>query len=334
MSFENPNFLFLIILPTILWFFIKSKSLNIESFFSKEVLEKISVSKHSSSPALRLKLLILSIIFMIFAISRPVINNGEVELEKQLSELIIAVDISKSMLVSDIYPNRFEFAKNKLITSLDDLKNIQIGVIGFADQSFLVSPLTDDFLSLKTLITNLNIGNINLSGTNILSAVQTANELLGVKDKDDKDNKDSKTTNKNKQILLLTDGGDSDSFADVESYAKDNNIAVFVFDISSKKGGILKDENGALKDKNGNIVILKENLNIKNLTNKTNGKYKKYSLTSDDLTNFIESFKAQSSTKKITKKHNQELFYFPVIWALIFSLLAFFSTPKPGIRNV
>jgi hypothetical protein len=174
MSFENPNFLFLIILPAVLWFFIKSKSLNIESFFSKEVLEKISVSKHSSSPALRLKLLILSIIFMIFAISRPVINNGEVELEKQLSELIIAVDISKSMLVSDIYPNRFEFAKNKLITSLDDLKNIQIGVIGFADQSFLVSPLTDDFLSLKTLITNLNIGNINLSGTNILSAVQTA----------------------------------------------------------------------------------------------------------------------------------------------------------------
>jgi Ca-activated chloride channel family protein len=141
---------------------------------------------------------------------------------------------------------------------------------------------------------------------------------LGVKNKDDKDNKDSKTTNKNKQILLLTDGGDSDSFADVESYAKDNNIAVFVFDISSKKGGILKDENGALKDKNGNIVILRENLNIKNLTNKTNGKYKKYSLTSDDLTNFIESFKAQSSTKKITKKHNQELFYFPVIWALIF----------------
>jgi Ca-activated chloride channel family protein len=331
MSFENPNFLFLIILPIVLWFFIKSKSLNIESFFSKEVLEKISVSKHSSSPALRLKLLIVSVIFMIFAISRPVINNGEVELEKQLSELIIAVDISKSMLVSDVYPNRFEFAKNKLITSLDDLKNIQIGVIGFADQSFLVSPLTDDFLSLKTLITNLNIGNINLSGTNILSAVQTANELLGVKNKDDKDNK---TTNKNKQILLLTDGGDSDDFIKVESYAKDNNIAVFVFDISSKKGGILKNENGALKDKNGNIVILKENLNIQNLTNKTNGKYKKYSLKSDDLTNFIESFKVQSSTKKITKKRNQELFYFPVILALIFSLLAFFSTPKLGIRNV
>jgi Ca-activated chloride channel family protein len=327
MSFENPNFLFLIILPTILWFFIKSKSLNIESFFSKEVLEKISVSKHSSSPALRLKLLILSIIFMIFAISRPVINNGEVELEKQLSELIIAVDISKSMLVSDVYPNRFEFAKNKLITSLDDLKNIQIGVIGFADQSFLVSPLTDDFLSLKTLITNLNIGNINLSSTNILSAVETANDLL-------QNDKESENTNKNKQILLLTDGGDNDDFIEVINYAKDNNIAVFIFDISSKKGGILEDENGALKDKNGNIVILKENLNIKNLTNKTNGKYKKYSLKNNDLTNFIESFKAQSSTKKITKKRNQELFYFPVILALIFSLLAFFSTPKLGIHNV
>jgi Ca-activated chloride channel family protein len=327
MSFENPNFLFLIILPAVLWFFIKSKSLNIESFFSKEVLEKISVSKHSSSPVLRLKLLILSIIFMIFAISRPVINNGEVELEKQLSELIIAVDISKSMLVSDVYPNRFEFAKNKLITSLDDLKNIQIGVIGFADQSFLVSPLTDDFLSLKTLIKNLNIGNINLSGTNILSAVETANDLL-------QNDKESENTNKNKQILLLTDGGDNDDFIEVINYAKDNNIEVFVFDISSKKGGILKDENGTLKDKNGNIVILRENLNIQNLTSETNGKYKKYSLTSDDLTNFIESFKAQSSTKKITKKHNQELFYFPVILALIFSLLVFFSTPKLGIRNV
>jgi Ca-activated chloride channel family protein len=314
MIFGNPNILYLFILLVFFWFFIKVKKNNIEDFFSKHVLEKIQVSSGSSSPNNRLKILLVSLAFMLIALANPQIQNGEVKVEKQSSDLIVAIDISKSMMAEDVYPNRFEFAKNKLSQSLDYLKNIRIGVIGFANQSFLVAPLTDDFLSLKTLIKNLSINNINLTGTHIFGALKVANNLLN--------------DNTKKQVLLLTDGGENKEFKSSIQYAKKQGIKVFVFDISTKNGTTLKNKNGILKDKLGNIVIVKENLNIKKLTKNTGGKYLKYSLNSSDLSTFINQFKSHSNAKSIVIKQQQALFYYPLALSLLLLFFVFFSTPR------
>jgi Ca-activated chloride channel family protein len=314
MSFNNPNVLYLMPLLVLFWFFIRIKKNHVEDFFSPYVLKKIQINSNTFTPANRLKILLISLVFMLLALANPVVENGKITVKKQLSDLIIALDISKSMLASDIYPNRFEFAKNRLIQSLDNLKNIRIGVIGFANQSFLVAPLTDDFLSLKTLIKNLNIDNISLTGTHIFSALKTANNLL--------DN------NTKKQVLLLTDGGDSKDFQASIQYAVAQKIKVFVFDISTKNGTTLKNKSGILKDKSGNIVIVKENPNIERLAVDTNGQYLKYSLDSTDLSKFINRFKSNSNAKDITINHQSLLFQYPLVLSLFLLFFVFFSPPS------
>ena len=314
MGFEQVELLYLTIPVVLLWFFIHSKNNSIEALFSAEVLEKISLNNHKISTKIRLRLLLLSMILILIALSKPTLESGEIKVNKRLSDLVVAIDMSKSMLANDIYPNRFEFAKNKLLNSFDGIKNTRIAMLGFANQAFLVSPLTDDLSSLKFLIKNLYLDSISLTGTNILNILQSSNDLFGGA--------------LNKQVLLLTDGGDNDNFDKEIDYANEHNIQVFIFDITSERGSSIQTEEGALEDAYGNLVIVRENLNIKNLANQTQGKYLKYSLNNDDLSKFINTFKRLSSSKNISITQKQQLFYYPLILALILLFSAFFSLPK------
>ena len=314
MGFEQVELLYLTIPVVLLWFFIHSKNNSIEALFSAEVLEKISLNNQKISTKIRLRLLLLSMILILIALSKPTLESGEIKVNKRLSDLVVAIDMSKSMLANDIYPNRFEFAKNKLLNSFDGIKNTRIAILGFANQAFLISPLTDDLSSLKFLIKNLYLDSISLTGTNILNILQSSNDLFGGA--------------LNKQVLLLTDGGDNDNFDKEIDYANEHNIQVFIFDITSERGSSIQTEEGALEDAYGNLVIVRENLNIKNLANQTQGKYLKYSLNNDDLSKFINTFKRLSSSKNISITQKQQLFYYPLILALILLFSAFFSLPK------
>ncbi|RUA06090.1 MAG: hypothetical protein DSY43_02840 [Gammaproteobacteria bacterium] len=314
MDFEKIELLYLTIPIALLWFFIHNRSGNIEDLFAPDVLEKISFNKHKISIKTRLRFLLLAIVLILIALSRPTLEAGEVKIKKYSSDLIVAIDMSKSMLANDVYPNRFELAKNKLSTSLDKISEKRIAILGFANRAFLVSPLTDDFSSLKFLIKNLRLDAINLKGTNVLNLLQSADDLLGEAS--------------NKQLLLLTDGGDKSDFSKEISYANAHNLTIFVFDIATRSGSTIKDKKGILKDEGGNIVIVKSNPNIKKLATQTQGRYLKYSLNNNDLTDFINSFKSYASSKDIKVIQKQHLFYYPLAFALFLLFFAFFSLPK------
>jgi len=314
MDFEQIELLYALIPVAILWFFIHHKQSNLEALFAPEVLEKISLDKYGMRLKTRLKLLLLSIILILLALSQPTLDKGEVKIKKHLSDLVVAMDMSYSMLANDIYPSRFEFVKNKLLHSLDKINARRVAVLGFASQTFLVSPLTDDFSSLKFLIKNLRTDMVNLKGTDILNLLQAANELTG------------KT--KSKQILLLTDGGDDDNFKEAVAYATKHNLQIFIFDVASKSGGSIRTENGLLKDPNGNIVHVKENPNIGTLATQTHGKYLKYSLNNNDLSNFIHTFNRHNNSKEVKINQKRQLFYYPLLLALVLLFFSFFSLPR------
>jgi len=314
MDFELVAPLYLIIPVALLWLFIHSKGGHIDDLFSAGVLEKISLNNHKTSTKTRLRMILVSIMLVLVALSRPTLDNGEIKVNKRLSDLVVAIDMSKSMLANDIYPNRFEFAKNKLLHSFDSIKDTRIAILGFANQAFLISPLTDDFSSLKFLVKNMRLDSISLTGTNIINILQAGDELLG--------------NTINKQLLLLTDGGDSNNFKDEINYANEHNIKVFIFDIASERGSSIPTEAGILEDDYGNLVIVKENQNIKHLSQKTQGDYLKYSLNKDDLSIFINSFKQLSSGKNTSIVQKRQLFYYPLSLALILLFFAFFSLPR------
>ncbi len=317
MKFINPEILFLIIIPLILLFFVTKKSQGFERYFKPELLKKMQKAKSGLSKKVRLILLSFSLMFVIVALARPVIDKGEIKVKSEFIDVVVAFDISKSMFADDIYPNRFEFAKRKFFTLLKYFKNARIAVIGFSSRAFLISPLTDDFNTLQYLVKNMSLDYVTLKGTDILEPLKVTNELL-------------KNSNK-KALLLFTDGGDQKDFTKEIEYAKKHNIKVFVYAVATEKGGVIKDRNGVLKDKNGNIVVTKLNENIKELALKSGGAHMKYSYSNDDIKYLINSIekKFKAVTKKeITIKNQKELFYYPLLIAIVLFLAAISSLPR------
>ena len=315
--FKNIEYLWLLLIILPFLFLLKEKVSGFNTIFSKDVLEKIEFKNNYFSKRTKAIFVLLSFVFMVIAFARPVINNGEIKVKSSFVNVVVGIDLSKSMFIEDIYPSRFEFAKMKFYDMLKYFKNTKVSLIGFSSQTFLVSPLTEDFHSLEYLAKNLNVNSLNLKGTDILNTLQTANELF----KDEK----------KKILFLFTDGGDKKNFKDELVYAKEHNIAVYVYNIGTKKGGVIKTTNGVQKDKNGNIVVVKLNEDIKELAIKSGGAYMKQTLKKDDIKLLVDDIlnKFKAKTQSVSSiKDTKELFYFPLILALVLFMMSIFSMPK------
>ena len=301
----------------ILMYLIITKQSKIGSYFSKNALEKLSVSNQYFSNKARNITLFLSLIFMIIALARPVTNEKINDVKSELNAVVIAIDVSKSMNAIDIYPNRLEFAKTKLLNIIETSKSEAIGVILFAKSAFLLSAVTQDFTSLKLLINNLNTG-INFdNGTNIFSTLETTQKLL----------KDYKSKN----LILLTDGADNTDFKNEIEFANKNNINIYTLALGTTQGSVIKQEDGNyLTDSKGNIVNVKLNENIKELSLKTKGGYINFSLNNDDINLILNDINSKSKKEIFDDKKYKtytELFYYPLAIGIFLLLLAFSSFP-------
>jgi Ca-activated chloride channel family protein len=321
----NPDYLIFMLIPTIILFYlILTQRSNISSVFDKRSLEKLTFDNGSLGKMGRNILLLASLIFMIFALSRPVLEKGNVKITGKKIDLLVALDISKSMLATDIYPNRLAFAKKKLYEFIDSFNEANIGVVAFSSEGFLVSPMTQDSTTLKYLIENLSLESISSNGTDLLIPIQKGESFL----------KDSKQ----KIVIIFTDGGDNTEFSEELQAAKDANVHVYVYATATNRGSPIKNDNGeSIKDKDGNIVITKLNSDIKTLAIESGGAYIVGGLKDDSVMKLVEDIKRKfemSDSKHREIKDYKELFYYPLGIALFLMFLAFSSTPRRNVSAI
>jgi len=306
--FSNIYAFYVLFLLVIL-IFISGKIKDYQHYFTKDMLNKMIVGKNQKK--LNFALLVLSFIFLILTLARPIIENKPIKVTQSSLSVVVAFDISKSMLCEDIYPNRLEFAKQKFNILLKNFTNQKVGAIGFSSRAFLISPITNDYFSLKYLVKNLDTQYISLKGSDILEALKSTQQLL-------------KNNNK-KALIIFTDGTDKKDFTQEINYAKEHNIKIFVYAIATPKGGVIKTQNGVQKDKKGNIVVTRLNENIKSLALQSDGAYLQYSTSSNDIKIFVDAIKSKFKTtnkKDIVINDNQELFYIPLSLAILFFIIA------------
>jgi Ca-activated chloride channel family protein len=310
-SFDNSYAFFVFILLVVLSILAKTNDKSYESIFSKDMLSKMIIG--SNSKKRNFILMIISFVFLIIALARPVISNKPITISENSISLVVAFDISKSMSSEDVYPNRLAFAKNKFVSLLSNFKDEKIGAIGFSSRSFLIAPITNDYLSLKYLVKNINSTYISATGSDVYEALQSTNNLL--------------KNNKQKALIVFTDGTDETDFTKSIEFANQNHIKVFVYAIATQKGGIIKTKDGIQKDHNGNIVVTRLNNSIKELAFGTNGAYLEYSNSTNDIKEFVdmikERFKEDKKQKDITINTNQELFLYPLAFSLFFIFISF-----------
>jgi Ca-activated chloride channel family protein len=308
MSFYNENGLYVLLILIIL-VFISGKVKNFTRYFSQEMEDKIIIGNNKQK--LNFVLLLASFIFLILALSRPVIENKPITVPKTNLDIVVAFDISKSMMCDDVYPNRLQFAKNKFDNLIENLKDENVGALGFSSRAFLVAPITNDYASLKYLISNLDTSFVSTKGSSTMEALKSTKQLL--------------KHSKEKALIIFSDGTDSEDFSKEIEYAKEHKIKVFVYAIGTHKGGVIKEKDSVLKDENGNIVITRLNDTIKELALATDGAYLEHSTSKYDIAMFVNAINDKFNKEieaDIVINDNEELFYIPLSIALVLFILA------------
>lgn len=317
MHFENPQFLWALLAVVPLAMLLFGAKKRTQTLFAPEVLKLLLQRKHTLPQWLRHLLLLAAAALMVVALAQPVIERGEIEVKKSSIDVIVGFDISRSMFANDIYPSREALAKRKFDSLLKDVKTMRVGVIGFSSRAFMVSPLTEDFATLRYLVKNMNIDSVSLKGTDILQALEQTDALLSSSDK--------------KALLLFTDGGDNDSFSKEIAYAKAHGIVVFVYNIGTEKGGVIPGSGGAMTDKNGDIVVVRRNDAIKALALESGGAYMPYTLKRNDINALAEAIKARFTAKKANSdviRDTRQLFIWPLGGSVLLLIMALYSLPQ------
>jgi len=289
-----------------------------QKHFDKESLKKLSVTNKAFTKTTRNILFFFAIVLMTFALARPVIDEKEQSFKQEVASIVVAIDVSKSMLATDIYPNRLNFAKQKLLDIIELSKKNAIAVVLFARYSYILSPITQDFNSLKILVNNLNTGENFDNGSNIFSTLETTNKLL--------------KGYENKNLLILTDGGNEQDYQEEIEFANKNNINIYTIATATKKPSPIKLNDGNFMTKSdGSIVTVSLNEKIKELSMNTNGGYIHFSNSNEDIKQILADIENKSSKKELESKKFKtytELFYYPLGLAILLLFIAFSSLPN------
>ena len=323
MQFKSPELLLLLVLLLPLGLMLFKKAGTLRAYFDADALKRLQLSESLLSPTLKNSFLLLASALMIIALARPYVDNGEIKVSSSSIDVMAAFDISRSMFANDVYPNRLAMAKKKFKTFSEDMKESKIGVIGFSSRAFLISPLTEDFGTLDYLVNHMSLDSVTLKGTSVMNALEVTNDLM----------KESKK----KALVLFTDGGDKSDFSEEITYAKAHNIVVFIYNIGTKKGGVIADENGAMTDAKGDIVVVRLNEKIKTLALQSGGAYMKYSLKNNDIKALANAIKQRFSEKNVensTIRDLRELFYYPLMLALLLLFMSLYGLPIKRRQDV
>lgn len=266
LEFTNPGFLWLLLLIPILavWYFFVKKKDNANlvmastgGFTQPNFLAKVK-------PLLYV-LRLLAIASLIVALARP--RNIEVSKKSKTTrgiDIVMAIDVSASMLAKDLKPNRLEALKTVATKFVSQRPNDRIGIVVYAGESYTQTPITSDKTIVKNTIRKIKWGQIN-DGTAIGMGLGSAVNRL----------KDSKA--KSKVIILLTDGVNNTGFVDPKTateLAKELNIKVYTIGLGTNGTALFpvaKDLYGKLIFRNAPVEIDEELLKF--IAKETGGKY-------------------------------------------------------------
>ena len=255
--FENQEFLYgLLLLPILLIFFWVSgrkRKKALKRMGEMEVIQGLMPELSFVRPAIKNLFLLLAFIFMIFALANPQIGSKLETVKRKGVEIMIAIDVSNSMLAEDIKPNRLERARRAISQLVRKLHNDKIGLIVFAGDAYIQLPITTDYAAARMFLQSVNTNIVPVQGTAIGKAIE-----LGIK---------SFTTDqtKNKALIIITDGENhEDDAIAMATQAAEQGIIIHTIGMGLPQGGPIPvyDKYGQKdyrKDNSGNVVVTKLN---------------------------------------------------------------------------
>lgn len=310
------GFLFLIFILALYRLF---KTRNTAQFLSQnnKLLNNYSPTKN----IIKFFLLIIGSLFLFLALLGPQWSKKQEDVEQKGRDVLIALDISKSMLAEDIKPNRLNIAKDKIKKLVRLLDSDRVALLLFSGTAFIQCPLTRDIDSFLNMLDQVDVETISSGTTAIDKALVEALKMF-----------ESCNVDSNKVAVLFTDGEDfSSNLEEVKEKARKKNLYIFTVGVGTINGApipiidINGNNNGHQKYKDGSIVISKLNEQmLAKLSEDSGGVYIKLTENSnqdlDQIYKHVQNFEERSLGSRSLEKYENQYPYFVVISFVCFLL--------------
>jgi Ca-activated chloride channel family protein len=282
----------------------------------------ISFARQRSKAAL----LVLAMILLCATIARLQFGTHLETVKREGLDIVIALDVSNSMLAQDIKPSRLERAKQEIRSIIGRLAGDRIGLVPFAGDAFIQCPLTIDYPSAEMLAGSVDNTSVAHQGTNIAAAIEVATKAFDQKERE------------HKVLLLLTDGEDQQGGAvEAAELARKEGIRIFTVGIGNPAGEPIPvldrtgNKVGYKKDKNGDVIVSKlDEETLQKVALATGGKY--YNATPNEM----ELDRIFDEISKLEKKEQEgtlvtrydDRFQWPLLFALVILIVEFFLSER------
>lgn len=252
------------------------------------IMRVIRIARRLNTPfrSVFTKVALRTLYFALFivALLGPSFGGSRKEVKSIGKDIMIAVDLSRSMDAFDIQPTRLEKVKYELKKLVSAFSSDRIGIIIFGSEAFMQSPLTFDQNALNLFIETLNTGLVPVAGTDFGPALRMAQKKL-------EDNAGNPTETKSKIIILISDGEDFGQETDeIAKEIENRGIKLFTLGVGTEKGGNIYAGTGLKQDREGQVVVSRLNSgSLKELARKTGGQYFEINETKNDVLRLINT---------------------------------------------
>jgi Ca-activated chloride channel homolog len=252
MQFAHPNVLWLLLVipPAMIAFYVwagRKRQALITAFIRARLLPSLLAGDSGTRRNIRFGLLVAAVCWIVVALARPQWGFTWEEVRQRGLDIVIAIDVSKSMLAEDIQPNRLARAKLAALDLLKQARSDRVGLVAFSGSAFLQCPLTIDDSVFRQSLAGLDVNTISRGGTAISEAIEAAMGAF--------------TESENYKVLvLLTDGEDHDSGAlETARQAAAKGLEIFTIGVGTTEGELLRVQDASgksdfIRDEEGNVV--------------------------------------------------------------------------------
>lgn len=333
--FARPEFLYLLILvPVLIGFFYYAliiKSKRLKTLGNKELLRTLMPEASRIRPRAKFYLLLVALVLSIFMMAGPQFGTKLEKQKRQGAEVVIAVDVSNSMLSQDLKPDRMSRAKRILGGLIDNLQEDKVALMVFAGDAYVQMPLTTDVSSAKMFLSNINPGMVPIQGTAIGMAIKRSMSLFSNTD-----------TNVGKTIIIITDGENhEDDAVAMAKKALESGITVNVMGVGTPEGAPIPiaGTNSFRKDKYGNVVVTKLNESMcQEISAAGGGAYVKADNSSAAvraLTSELEKLSKSEIESQVYSQYNEQ--YTVIAWIVLILLVVeclLLERKNPLFKNI
>ena len=291
-----------------------------------ELVARLMPDASTGKVWLKVSLLAAAWFFFVIGLARPQLGARLKEHQSQGVEVMIALDVSNSMLAEDYSPNRLERSKLAISRLVDKLQGDRIGLVVFAGQAFVQLPITADYVSAKIFLKSIDTGSVPIQGTDLAEALMASARSF------------STQSERSRAIILITDGEDHEGEAlEAARTIAEQGIRIYCIGVGSPQGKPIPKNGSLMKDRNGDIVVsrLDEEI-LQEIAGAGNGKYVRAGATEFGLNPIIDDIRAldkEQFNSVVFEDFDEQYMYFFAI-ALLFLILEFLVPETKARRHL